>query len=153
MTQLSSNSGGGKRIYAKKSGLTIRSTGRYTACRHLGYKSLAQIPATCSAPVSSNVSHQPKYVRAIRGTSQRIRGVRCHLREVLAVARFRIQRHERSANGASSSQQKYKGCVLLVLKHPTCNRLGGLPVLWRSAHVLSASDGTRARQDSRSVED
>ena len=29
--------------------LTGRSTGRYTACRYLGYKILAQIPSICSA--------------------------------------------------------------------------------------------------------
>ena len=37
--------------------LTHRSTGPIAACRHLGYKSLAQIPAHRNGPVSSNVSH------------------------------------------------------------------------------------------------
>ena len=35
--------------------LTLRSTGPIAACRHLGYKSLAQMPARCNGPVSSNV--------------------------------------------------------------------------------------------------
>ena len=35
--------------------LTIRSTGPIAACRHLGYKSLAQMPARRNGPVSSNV--------------------------------------------------------------------------------------------------
>ena len=42
----------------KRRGLTIRSTGPIAAGRHLGYKSLAQIPARRNRPVSSNVSHQ-----------------------------------------------------------------------------------------------
>ena len=36
-------------------GLTIRSTGPIAAVRHLGYKSLAQMPAHRNGPVSSNV--------------------------------------------------------------------------------------------------
>ena len=40
-------------------GLTIRSTGPIAAGRHLGYKSLAQMPAHRNGPVSSNVSHHP----------------------------------------------------------------------------------------------
>ena len=36
-------------------GLTIRSTGPIAAGRHLGYKSLAQLPARRNGPVSSNV--------------------------------------------------------------------------------------------------
>ena len=36
-------------------GLTIRSTGPIAAGRHLGYKSLAQMPARRNGPVSSNV--------------------------------------------------------------------------------------------------
>ena len=43
----------GKKI--KRRGLTIRSTGPIAAGRHLGYKSLAQIPARRNRPVSSNV--------------------------------------------------------------------------------------------------
>ena len=39
----------------KRRGLTIRSTGPIAAGRHLGYKSLAQIPAGRNRPVSSNV--------------------------------------------------------------------------------------------------
>ena len=39
-------------------GLTIRSTGPIAAGRHLGYKSLAQIPARLNRPVSSNVRRQ-----------------------------------------------------------------------------------------------
>ena len=39
----------------KQCGLTIRSTGPIAACRHLGYKSLAQMPAHRNGPVSSNV--------------------------------------------------------------------------------------------------
>ena len=35
--------------------LTLRSTGPIAACRHLGYKSLAQIPAHRNGPVNSNV--------------------------------------------------------------------------------------------------
>ena len=38
--------------------LRIRSTGPIAAGRHLGYKSLAQIPARLNKPVSSNVSRQ-----------------------------------------------------------------------------------------------
>ena len=37
--------------------LTHRSTGPIAACRHLGYKSLAQMPTRRNGPVSSNVSH------------------------------------------------------------------------------------------------
>ena len=36
-------------------GLTTRSTGPIAACRHLGYKSLAQMPTRRNGPVSSNV--------------------------------------------------------------------------------------------------
>ena len=36
-------------------GLTIRSTGPIAAGRHLGYKSLAQMPSRRNGPVSSNV--------------------------------------------------------------------------------------------------
>ena len=42
---------------SKQCGLTHRSTGPIAACRHLGYKSLAQMPARRNGPVSSNVSH------------------------------------------------------------------------------------------------
>ena len=35
--------------------LTLRSTGPIAACRHLGYKSLAQIPAHRNGPVNLNV--------------------------------------------------------------------------------------------------
>ena len=38
--------------------LTIRSTGPIAAGRHLGYKSLAQMPARRNGPVSSNVRRQ-----------------------------------------------------------------------------------------------
>ena len=41
--------------WPKQCGLTIRSTGPIAAGRHLGYKSLAQIPAHRNRPVSSNV--------------------------------------------------------------------------------------------------
>ena len=41
-------------VYRQR-GLTIRSTGPIAAGRHLGYKSLAQIPAHRNRPVSSNV--------------------------------------------------------------------------------------------------
>ena len=40
---------------SKWCGLTNRSTGPIAACRHLGYKSLAQMPARRNGPVSSNV--------------------------------------------------------------------------------------------------
>ena len=46
----------------KQCGLTIRSTGPIAACRHLGYKSLAQMPARRNGPVSSNVSRR-KYTQ------------------------------------------------------------------------------------------
>ena len=39
----------------KRCGLTIRSTGPIAAGRHLGYKSLAQMPTRRNGPVSSNV--------------------------------------------------------------------------------------------------
>ena len=39
-------------------GLTIRSTGPIAAGRHLGYKSLAQMPAHRNGPVTSNVRRQ-----------------------------------------------------------------------------------------------
>ena len=46
-------------------GLTTRSTGPIAAGRHLGYKSLAQIPAHRNGPVNSNVRPpvhtQPKF--------------------------------------------------------------------------------------------
>ena len=38
--------------------LTPRSTGPIAACRHLGYKILAQIPAHRNGPVNSNVRHR-----------------------------------------------------------------------------------------------
>ena len=44
---------GVKRI--KRCGLTLRSTGPIAAGRHLGHKSLAQMPARRNRPVSSNV--------------------------------------------------------------------------------------------------
>ena len=40
-----------------RSCLTSHSTGPIAACRHLGYKSLAQIPSRHNGPVSSNVRH------------------------------------------------------------------------------------------------
>ena len=40
--------------------LTIRSTGPIAAGRHLGYKSLAQMPAHRNRPVTSNVSHHKR---------------------------------------------------------------------------------------------
>ena len=43
-------------------GLTIRSTGPIAAGRHLGYKSLAQMPARRNGPVSSNVRPQRNQV-------------------------------------------------------------------------------------------
>ena len=43
----------------KQCGLTIRSTGPIAAFRHLGYKSLAQMPAHRNGPVSSNVKPHP----------------------------------------------------------------------------------------------
>ena len=45
----------GSNFQIKQCGLTIRSTGPIAACRHLGYKSLAQMPARHNGPVSSNV--------------------------------------------------------------------------------------------------
>ena len=45
---------------AKERRLTIRSTGPYTACRHLArHFILGQIPPRCSGPVSSNVMRRP----------------------------------------------------------------------------------------------
>ena len=41
----------------KRCCLTIRSTGPIAAGRHLGYKSLAQMPAHRNRPVTSNVRH------------------------------------------------------------------------------------------------
>ena len=43
----------------KRCGLTIRSTGPIAAGRHLGCKSLAQMPAHRNGPVSSNVRAHP----------------------------------------------------------------------------------------------
>ena len=40
-----------------RSCLTSHSTGPIVACRHLGYKSLAQMPPRHNGPVSSNVRH------------------------------------------------------------------------------------------------
>ena len=45
-------------LFALQCNLTIRSTGPIAAGRHLGYKSLAQIPAHHNGPVSSNVRRQ-----------------------------------------------------------------------------------------------
>ena len=50
--------------------LTIRSTGPIAAGRHLGYKSLAQIPAHRNRPVSSNVRPHKYNVCATRRTAQ-----------------------------------------------------------------------------------
>ena len=44
--------------------LTIRSTGPIAACRHLGYKSLAQMPTHRNGPVSSNVTVKAPHVEA-----------------------------------------------------------------------------------------
>ena len=43
--------------------LTIRSTGPIAACRHLGYKSLSQIPAHRNGPVNSNVRRRRPNLR------------------------------------------------------------------------------------------
>ena len=43
--------------------LTHRSTGPIAACRHLGYKSLAQMPAHRNGPVSSNVRPHSQHHR------------------------------------------------------------------------------------------
>ena len=62
--QSSASAGSMKTVHASLSfgvrqskwcGLTYRSTGPIAACRHLGYKSLAQMPARRNGPVSSNV--------------------------------------------------------------------------------------------------
>ena len=54
--------------------LTYRSTGPIAAFRHLGYKSLAQMPAHRNGPVSSNVSHHqiplPSIMEEFTGGSQ-----------------------------------------------------------------------------------
>ena len=47
----------------KQCGLTIRSTGPIAACRHLGYKSLAQMPTRRNGPVSSNVRPRKEQAR------------------------------------------------------------------------------------------
>ena len=43
--------------FMQQCGLTTRSTGPIAAGRHLGYKSLAQMPTRRNGPFSSNVSH------------------------------------------------------------------------------------------------
>ena len=54
---------------------TIRSTGPIAACRHLGQKSLAQMPAHHNGPVSSNVRpHETRHLAA------RMLGVGCSSR-------------------------------------------------------------------------
>ena len=50
-------------------GLTTRSTGPIAAGRHLGYKSLAQMPTRRNGPVSSNVSHQSRKAVATRNSA------------------------------------------------------------------------------------
>ena len=49
--------------------LTHRSTGPIAACRHLGYKSLAQMPARRNGPVSSNVRPRSQHFRAAPANS------------------------------------------------------------------------------------
>ena len=51
-------------------GLTYRSTGPIAACRHLGYKSLAQMPARRNGPVSSNVRPRPHTQPKIKAKMQ-----------------------------------------------------------------------------------
>ena len=50
--------------------LTIRSTGPIAAGRHLGYKSLAQMPAHRNRPVTSNVSHHKGRVAPYSASSK-----------------------------------------------------------------------------------
>ena len=53
--------------------LTIRSTGPIAAGRHLGYKSLAQMPARRNRPVSSNV--RPHILKAVSRRSPKIKSI------------------------------------------------------------------------------
>ena len=52
-------------LTTKRCCLTGRSTGPIAAGRHLGFKSLAQMPARRNRPVSSNVRHQNQICRAV----------------------------------------------------------------------------------------
>ena len=64
-------------------GLTIRSTGPYTACRQLArHFILGQLPSRCSGPVSSNVSHQRWKVCGAPTLPFQMQafGIRCSLR-------------------------------------------------------------------------
>ena len=91
--------------------LTLRLTGPIAACRHLGYKSLAQIPAHRNGPVNSNVSHHRK------GAGEEFDSVEtAGLRKVMA---------------ASEANSKYKMERLL---HDQRDRRTGKPVAgWRFA--------------------
>ena len=53
--------------------LTIRSTGPIAACRHLGYKGPAQMPARRNGPVSSNV--RPHIFNAVLRHRSRIQSI------------------------------------------------------------------------------
>ena len=52
-------------IQRKPCRLTIRSTGPIAACRHLGYKSLAQMPAHRNGPVNSNVRPHQRHAYSL----------------------------------------------------------------------------------------
>ena len=103
--------------------LTGRSTGRYTACRHLGYKSLAQIPPTCSAPVSSNVSHHSF------SSAQLVASSKCKNSERLCSPRA-----EKCRNGRASS------VLPSSMKAPTSAKSD---VGWRFAPACCAAQSDR----------
>ena len=73
--------------------LTIRSTGPIAAGRHMGYKSLAQMPAHRNRPVSSDVRPRvhikPFSIALVKPQSKLLRAMRHMLRTFLAgPARF-----------------------------------------------------------------
>ncbi len=120
-------------------GLTGRSTGRYTACRHLGYKILAQIPSICSAPVSYNVSHHPKSCRSSSVAQREIqsahkvknserlvpfwKAVKSSFARITAAALQKLQmsKHQRSLLVNKSHVYKSSGLSMTILAF--CGRL------------------------------
>ena len=82
----------------KRCCLTGRSTGPIAAGRHLGFKSLAQMPARRNGPVSSNVRHHRKIMltASIRldetpRLTSTIRDLN-YLQRILAIVLYRLER-------------------------------------------------------------
>ena len=91
--------------------LTIRSTGPIAACRHLGYKILAQMPAHRNGPVSSNVRR--RHIRQFRFrhflTTEKGRILISKIKLAVVVLSFATQNS--IAQNAPSVQEVTKGVI------------------------------------------